>query len=426
MCTSPRTHMEISKDTTLIPFDVETTGYAGAGDDFITTISLKHNDRYHIWLNTNGDTDVDAGEIRNSVIEQSGLDEVVLYVCDSERTLLQNFGEYVDSCSEFSDFLTSFEGETRQGTNDMAVPFMRTRCFANGLPWILRGVGYMDSAQPLSDKNRVDTSVEAEPQLEGMYKSDLKKFVSDMGFDIRPDGMNKPALVEAVQNNDESTPEMIASWARENNIYFTLPYPENFRKTDLTDFCEEYSVLQSLDVDSFTKIRKDELQEFISNEFQSEFEMWAVENFQIYPNDPSDLKVTQIKQYIDQKSLDIPYENMSKADLISQIRESDYNEEMLVEWHKEMGRDIGHETKSSLDSIHNVLVGENPEEFPVDVEPNTAFSPYGTGGDLVTGYKNQEYVNVILHGLEDVVRISNLTEVLVEYITDDDYYTKIL
>lgn len=414
----------------MIPFDIETTGFQAVQGNHITTIVLYHNGLYHVFLNVEGDRDVEIEDLYQEIGSGTELTNFVIHLSDSEKSLLTNFQTYVKDATDYQSVLTAFNGETRNGSTDFDVPFLRTRCFMNGMDWILRGVWYTDTYEVLGKKNRLDTTVEAEPSLERMKRSDLTTFVDDMGFDIHYESMNKDKLVEVTRNHPGSTSETISSWAKEQEVFFNKPHPDNFRKKDLKEFCEQYNVLQHTDEDSFRSINKADLQEVIAQNFMREFTAFAEENFQIYPTDPSDLKSSELKQYVNEKSLNISYNKMSKSTLIDRIRESDYTEQMLLDWHEEKGRDIGNETKTTLEDIHEVLIETNEDSgdsrFPFDLEEFTPFDPYESSGEAVTGYNNGDYSGVVLHCFADVARTVNITNLMQEYISQKDYQPKIL
>lgn len=355
-----------------VPFDIETTGFKAGDEDFVTTVVLYNEGEYHIWLNTDGDTDVDVDSVRESVIEESGLENVVLYVCDSEGVLLRNVGDYLDSHTGDNTVLTAFNGETYRGDTDFDVPFLRTRCLMNGVPWIFDGYWFTDSYEVFSKLNRFDTTVPAEPSLESMKKTDVQDFVDDRGFDINYDKMLKDDIARAINNSEAVTPEMIESWAEQRGI-------------------------ERFDGD-----------------------------------DAGSLKSKQLKQFIDDKSLDIRYDKLSKDELIKEIREGDYSEEMLIEWHEETGRSIGTDEMTKLDEIHATLFESNMwddswrQSVPFDVELFEPFDPYEDSGEAVTAHKEGEYEGLILHCFADVARTVNLTRAMTEYASQKDYQPKTL
>lgn len=355
-----------------VPFDIETTGFKSAEGDVVTNIVLHNRGMYHIWINTDGNT-VSAEEIADTVEEESKLDNIIVYACESEKQLLSDVYEYLNENTSDATILTAFNGETYKASTDFDVPFLRTRCIKNQLPWILKGFWYTDSYEILGDKTRMDTTVKSEPSLEQMKRSDLTTFVDDMDFEIRYDGLNKQPLVTELENMDSVTESIVDSWATNNEQV------NNYDPTYL---------------DSFT--------------------------------------VGQLQDFVDEKSYNINYNKLTKEDLIREIRSTNYSEEMLVEWHEEKGRDIGREEMTTLEDLHEVLIeskhndDEWIENVPIDVELFEPFDPYESSGEAVTGYYNQDYVGVILHCLADVARTVNLTRIMAMYTPQSEYRPKTL
>lgn len=363
-----------------VPFDIETTGFKATEGDFITNVVLFNDDQYHIWLNTNGDNDVDVQHIYKNVTAESGLDNIVLYVCETEKNLLQNIGNYLDEHTGKGTILTAFNGETFRGDTDFDVPFLRTRCFRNGLGWILSGYWYTDSYEILSQQNRFDTTVKAEPSLEDMKKSDLIQFVKDVGFDIHIGSMKKAEIVDCLKRHQGVNKEMLWTWANNNNI-------------SLSETC---------------------------------LSQWT------YSNISKDFNKSDLKDFIDSKSVGINYDKHSKSELIKDIRDRDYSEEMLVEWHEQTGRSIGTTEITDLDGIHRVMIEDRLQDgnwrqtLPFDVEVFEPFDPYESSGEAVTGYMDGDYTGVILHCFADVARTVNLTNMMAEYAPQNDYRPKTL
>lgn len=363
-----------------IPFDIETTGFKAAEDDFITTFVLHHETTYHVWINTSGSV-VEASEIHAEVEEKSGIGDTLIHVCENEKSLLQNVGDYLDRQTGDMAILTAFNGETYRGDTDFDIPFLRTRCFRCGVRWIFEGYWYSDIYEVFSQDSRFDTTVKAEPSLEDMKKTDIQQFADDMGFDIHYSNMRKAELVRALESHNGVTIDMLQSWAVENNVV-------------------EEPVEESESFRQFIKsngINKSPLQDFV-----------------------------------DDMSVDISYDKLSVDELVREIRERGYEEDMLIEWHKRTGRKIGTEEVGTLDEIHKVMVEDNLHErdwrrnLPFDLEVFTPFDPFEDSGEAVTSYKEDDFVGVILHCFADVARTVNLNRVMAEYAPKTDYEPKIL
>jgi hypothetical protein len=361
-------------ELTFIPFDIETTGFKSADDDFVTNVVMFHQGNYHIWINTNGNEE-NASEMRKDIIAGSELDNIVLYVCETERELLLNIGDYLESQADNNTILTAFNGETRRGDNDFDVPFLRTRCFRNGVGWILDGFWYCDTYQVLGDKTRFDTTIKDEASLEDMEKPDLKTFVDDMNFDINYDKMSKAELVHKVDNHSNVTADALERWGNDN-IY---------------------------DMD-----KRD-------------------------PDDPDSFTKSHLMDFIDTNSLDIQYDNLTKDEIIREIREQKgFSQQALVSWHKDTGLSIGTKQATKLDTFHEAMVEdmmydeEWQRELSFDIEVFEPFDPFDDSGEAVTEYRNDNFVGVILHCFADVARTVNLTRMMLEYTPKKDYSPKVL
>lgn len=356
-----------------VVFDIETTGFKSGEDDFVTTIIANHKNRYNVWLNTNGDSSVSESDIETKVLENSStIENINLTIYESEKQLLYNFHQFVKRVNEDNVIFTAFNGETYSGHTDFDVPFLRTRYFVNGLEWALRNVWYMDSYEVFSKKNRIDTTVTGKPTLDDLKKSELQQFVDDMNIDVHYSKMNKSEIIGSLNKKQNVTKESVKEWAIKSNI-------KNFDESNL---------------DSFTS--------------------------------------TELKKYIDDNSIDISYDKLLVSELREQIKNANYNQEMVVEWYDNTGRDIGTREMTKLDGIHKQLVetrtkdSEWVSELPFELEIFEPIDPYKNSNEAVTGFENKEYSNVILHCLADVARTVNLTRILIEYSPQQDYKPKTL
>lgn len=373
-----------SDDLEFAPFDIETTGFKAAEGDFITTFILHNNSFYHIWLNTDGDK-IEASEVRDSIVEASGFDNIVLYVSESQSQLLEEVEDYVSTHTGDKTILTAFNGETYRGTTDFDIPFLRTSCFRSGVSWIFSGLSYSDIYEVFSQSSRFDTTVKAEPSLDSMKKSDIQTFVDDEDLEVRYDSMNKKELADQICRHDNVNAEILDSWL-ESNV-------------------EEYS----------------ESEDSPENETAKE-----VIN-RVSPNKP------KLESFVDSKNYDISYDNLKKSELVSKIRSSkEYDVQMLEEWHKKTGRSIGTTEATTLDSIHRSIVEDKIEDdewlrnLPFDLYQFEPFDPFDDSGEAVTSYIKGEYTDVILHCLADVARTVNLNRIMVEYAPKKSYSPKSL
>lgn len=363
-----------------IPFDIETTGFKSADDDFMTNLILHHDGMYQIWINTDGTT-ISAKKLSESVAEGTEITNFDLHVCETEDELLLNVEDYLDKHTTDNAILTAFNGETWRGDTDFDVPFMRTRCLRNGIGWILDGFWYTDTYEVFSQSSRFDTTIKATPSLSSMKKADLQEFIDDMGYDIEYEKMYKSDIVSAINNNTTITSTDLENWASKK-----LP-------------------VESLE--------------------------------DIDPEDPSSLTATNLKSFIDylndsSKNVLIKYDALNKDELVAAIENEKFTQNMLVEWHKETGRSIGNTTATTLDDIHKVLLEDLTQDeewrrnLPFEVEVFEPFDPFESSGEAVTEYLNENFSDVILHCLADVARTVNITRMMAEYTPKKDYKPKVL
>lgn len=352
------------------PFDIETTGFKAGDDDVITTFVMHHDGKYHVWLNTDGNH-ANRDEIKADIIEASGLDNVLLYLCETEGLLQENVREYLDLQADATTVLVAFNGEGYHTGFD--VPFLRTRCLRNGVPWMLGGHWYTDPYDVLVDQNRLDTTVTEDPTLDSLNTGDIKDFVDWAGYDIPYDSLLKAELSSAIESDSEATPEKIESWADNNNIS---------------------------GVDG-----------------QNPSTLGAKKN---------------LKSLVDDLGLDIHYGSMSQGEIIERIHEQNFDDEMILEWYDDIGQELGKEEAGSLDDIHEKLIEDVQSDsewqrgLPFDVEVFEPFDPFDDSEKAVAAHENGDYADLILHCLADVARTVNLTRVMVEYTPKSDYRPKTL
>lgn len=417
------------EELSFVPLDIETTGFKAADGDFITNVVLHNNGLYHIWINTDGN-EVEASEMESEIIEKADLDNLVLYVCEDERQLLLNIQDYLETHTDEYTILTAFNGETYKGNTDFDLPFLRTRCLKNGVEWILEGFWYTDTYDVYSDSSRFDTTIQSEPSLNDMIKDDIQQFADDMGYDIHYSRMLKDELVREIENHDSLNADVLRKWAIDNLKGFDPANLRAFDESELRNFLNDQNIEPDEDAEF------DELVGLAENVVDDDkvVRNWAEENeiMGVNPEDPSTFNKGNLESFIDSMSVDISYDTLSVDDLIREIRERGYSNDMLEAWHEETGRSIGTEEVGTLDDIHEHIVEDMHNDknwrdnLPFDIEVFEPFDPYDESGEAVTGYMNGDYVGVILHCFADVARTVNLTRVMQEYTPKKDYKPKVL
>lgn len=142
-----------NRDRRHVAWDIETTGFAW--DDEITVSGFwfpaGHAD---LILNTNG-AHVDTERLKTNLEKVSGNPPVTVTPVDDECDLLTSTAEVVfEKFDREYNRLIAFNAEVWKGGFDL--PFIRTRCFENGVDWIFDGIQFMDLWDAL--KKRINTT----------------------------------------------------------------------------------------------------------------------------------------------------------------------------------------------------------------------------------------------------------------------------
>lgn len=181
-----------------VPFDIETTGFCAGENDIITTIVFHNENRYDVFLNEN--------ENKDGIVEFDGVPETAdingietVRAFESEKKMLSGVNSYVEETFGDNTVLTAFNGETYRGGFDL--PFVRTRCLKNGVPWIFRGVEYIDSYEFFVDKNRFNTTITEAPDPDNLRKNEVANFIEDTGIDVNS-SMAKYEMVGEIREID--------------------------------------------------------------------------------------------------------------------------------------------------------------------------------------------------------------------------------
>ncbi len=356
-----------------VVFDIETTGFKAGEDDFVTTIIAHYENKYHIWLNTDGDTSVKHDEMLTNILEQSStINNISLSLCLSETQLFRSFTDFLEQIEKDNVILTAFNGETYAGHTDFDLPFLRTRFFANGIGWPFKGFWYSDTYEIFSKKNRIKTTVTGKPTLDDLTKSELHSFIDDKNIDVNYSKMSKSDIINQLENSSEVTDKKLKKWGEINNK-------------------------NEFNIKNLNKFNKSDLQKFI-----------------------------------DDMDVNISYHKLRVSEIREQIRNSNYTEDMILEWYNETGREVGTRDMTTLDGIHEKLIESRisnsdwVSNLPFKLEIFEPIDPYEDSSEAVEGFKNKEYDKIILHCLADVARTVNLTRLMIEYTPQQDYRPKTL
>jgi len=428
----------------LMPFDIETTGFKAADGDKVTVVVLHYNNHYQIWVNTHDVTDVDVESMTEEVKESSTLENITIHVHNTEKSLLENLGNFVSEHSTDDTLLTAFNGETYKGGFDLS--FLRTRCLRNGVPWIFSGMEYTDSYDNVAQNGRFDTTIRAEPSLDNLERNDLEQFIDTSPWDVDYSRMKKKQVVEALNNHNDINLESVQSWAESDNSTGAPLQIGDFNAGTLKAFARSFEKTPS------PLSPKTELIVTLKNGWEyvveSEDEDEAEETIQIPGQTVEDVidwvdnqdnrsgfsnfKTDDLRDFIDDKGYNISHNKLSSDEIVSRIRDTDYTQEDLINWHERTNRSIGTTTVSDLDGMHEVLIEDLVDDqdwknsLPFPVEAFEPFDPFVDSGEAVQAYANHNYSDVVLHCLADVARTVNISRMIIEYVSTSDYQTKIL
>ena len=136
-----------------VAWDIETTGFAW--NDEITVSGFwfpaGHAD---LILNTNA-THVDTDRIEEELQTVSGGVPLTVVAADNETELLTSTAQVLfEKFDREYNRLIAFNAEVWKGGFDL--PFVRTRCFKNGVNWIFDGIQFVDLWDAL--KKRINTT----------------------------------------------------------------------------------------------------------------------------------------------------------------------------------------------------------------------------------------------------------------------------
>jgi hypothetical protein len=144
---------ELRNDRAHVAWDIETTGFEWDNE---ITVSGFWFPSGHTTLLLNASTARRCDPELEAELEslQPGL-SVEVQVCETESDLLQSMRQTMfDRFDTDRNRLIAFNADSWQGGFDL--PFLRTRCLAQSIPWVFEDVHFADLWQPV--KKRVNTT----------------------------------------------------------------------------------------------------------------------------------------------------------------------------------------------------------------------------------------------------------------------------
>ncbi len=142
-----------------VAFDIETSGLDV--DAVVTVAGFSHELGHWLFLNTAG-RDADAAALRGGLEEVSRA-PVSLEIVATEQALLESLTAFAEERIDGdAHYLTAYNGETWNGGFDL--PFLRSACHRNGVPWPFGDLAYADMMEVMSRFDTGDTN-----DLVGVY-----------------------------------------------------------------------------------------------------------------------------------------------------------------------------------------------------------------------------------------------------------------
>lgn len=181
-------------------FDIETTGLLAS--DTITTLTIQYDGVYHIWLNTDTETDISTEEIENTTNQS-----VTLHVCESAPALLTSVEQFCGTNVSETNILTAYNGETWNGGFDLS--FLRTLCQKHNHSWIFTNYLYTDLYPLFGKKNRFNTMTPSPKPLDKDELQSLTEYCDSLQL---PDDTAKESLLHNLLKHGLQF-ETIVSWA---------------------------------------------------------------------------------------------------------------------------------------------------------------------------------------------------------------------
>jgi uncharacterized protein YprB with RNaseH-like and TPR domain len=174
----------------MVPLDIETTGFAISDEVTVLGVAMPLGCRVFVQTgeqsalgqgggsgsNPGGGPDrdrdasvgpVDATALEDAVRERTGR-HVVVSTHATERDVLVAVWEFVgDRLAGDDVLLVGYNAETWQGGFDL--PFLRSRCAAQNVPWLFGDLPYADLLPVVSDRFNTTLNGDARSDLESAY-----------------------------------------------------------------------------------------------------------------------------------------------------------------------------------------------------------------------------------------------------------------
>lgn len=127
------------------------------------------------------------------------------------------------------------------------------------------------------------------------------------------------------------------------------------------------------------------------------------------------LKKSDMQEFADW--VDAEYEDgMTKSELSDMIMDTHYDFQIVHDWVDETGRD----------EVPTYDYGDQVGVYRAIFSESHEYDPWADSAMAVTAFENGDFTPLILHNLADVVKTTELTDLIVEYISQDDLSLKTL
>lgn len=199
-----------TRDLEFIPFDIESTGFED--DAIITTFTLLSDDTYTVWVNTDGR---DANpDLEDTVKAEANMD-ISLRIVQDEGNLLRDIRRFImGRINKERAIFVAYNGEVWNGGYDIRA--IRSRCLANGAPFLFSGYAYTDLMPVFGKHDRFNVTHKIpDPDLGDIFTTGpLKQFGDFVGAEYKS-SWNKPQIEEAIES-EGYTEEMLDTFCDAN------------------------------------------------------------------------------------------------------------------------------------------------------------------------------------------------------------------
>lgn len=160
-------------DSTIVPFDIETTGFSI--DDKITTITIYIDGKYGVFVNKQDKDIIKEDDMEDNIKENSEIENIEMFYKESEEEVLKGFSSVIeDNISTYDYYLVAYNGERWKGGFDLS--FIRTAAQKYDINSVFNGRYYID-LYPIFSKERINTVAPSLETIETNEKEGYHDFL---------------------------------------------------------------------------------------------------------------------------------------------------------------------------------------------------------------------------------------------------------